>query len=82
MIQVLIISSLYSQTQHLRRILLGQAGHIGIQYIKQCTSCRTIPYRFIYYDQYFVRPTAGRGGKQVLLSLLTRSQYQNHQHQT
>ena len=26
MIQVLIISSLYSQTQHLRRILLGQAG--------------------------------------------------------
>ena len=27
MIQVLIISSLYSQTQHLRRILLGQAGH-------------------------------------------------------
>lgn len=30
MIQVLIISSLYSQTQHLRRILLGQAGHIQL----------------------------------------------------
>lgn len=30
MIQILIISSLYSQTQHLRRILLGQAGHIQL----------------------------------------------------
>ena len=30
MIQVLIISSLYSQTQHLRRILLGQAGRMQL----------------------------------------------------
>ena len=65
-----------------RAFRLRQSGYVCIQYIKQSTSCRTIPHCFIHYNQYLISSTAGRRGKQVLLSLLARSQYQNHQHQT
>ena len=42
MIQVLIISSLYSQTQHLRRILLGRTGTFSCaeRQTTVCSECR------------------------------------------